>query len=90
LSLEEWPKRSIIGNMKYLRVVDEAGNNQDYEAELVPRIGERITLEYGRGAEPVRRHYLRVKDVEYRLQNSLEHQAAILVEEETNPKYWPE
>ena len=76
--------------MKYLRVIDEAGNNQDHETEFVPRIGERIMLEYGVGREPVKPHYFRVKDVEYRLHNKSEHQVAILVEEEHDPQLWPE
>ena len=75
--------------MKYLRVIDENGNKQDYETDLVPRIGERILLEFGRGGEPVRQHLFRVKDVEYRLQNDLGSQVAILTEEETDPKRWP-
>jgi hypothetical protein len=75
--------------MKHLRVIDEAGNKQDYEAEFVPRIGERIRLEYGRGSEPVRPHFFRVKDVEYRLDNPVDLQVSILVEEETAPEHWP-
>ena len=75
--------------MKYLRVVDQAGNKQDHETELVPRIGERIILEYGVGGATVRPHFLRVKDVEYRLDNEPEHQVAVLVEEEHDPEHWP-
>ena len=76
--------------MKYLRVIDEVGNNTDYETEFVPRTGERIMLEYGRSGGAIEPHYLRVKDVEYRLQNKPESQVAILVEEEHDPKLWPE
>jgi hypothetical protein len=36
----------------------QAGNKQDVETDYVPRIGERIVLEYGRGGGPVRSHYL--------------------------------
>jgi len=75
--------------MKNLRVVDQAGNGQEYETEFVPRIGERIELEYGSGSDPVRTHYFRVKDVMYRLNNRPENQAGILVEEENDPKLWP-
>lgn len=75
--------------MKYLRVIDAAGNRTDYEAELVPRIGERVVLTYGVGSDPVREHYFRVKDVMYRLANSPEHQVAVLVEEEEAPEAWP-
>jgi hypothetical protein len=68
--------------MRYLRVIDRDGNETDYETEFVPRIGERIELEYavGRGTKQV--HYFRVKDVVYRLQAKPDDQAAILVEEE--------
>ena len=77
--------------MKYLRVVDQAGNRTDYEAEFVPRIGERVELVYGIGKnDPVRPHYFRVKDVMYRLDNKPENQVAILVEEESQPKLWPD
>jgi hypothetical protein len=57
-------------------------NKTDYEAEFVPRIGERILLEYGIGSDPVRPHYFRVKDVMYmyRLDNKPENQVAILIE----------
>ena len=75
--------------METLRVIDEHGNNQDYECGVVPRIGERITLEFGVGGQPVRRHYFRVKDDEYRLQNNIKYQAAVLVIEENNPEPWP-
>lgn len=75
--------------MKHLRVIDEIGNKHDYEAEFVPRIGERIRLEFGIGNDPVREHFYRVKDVEYRLDNPVEHQVMILIEEEKNPQRWP-
>ena len=75
--------------MKHLRVIDEIGNKQDVETEFVPRIGERILLTFGIGNEPVREHFYRVKDVEYRLDNPVEHHVAILIEEEKNPKRWP-
>lgn len=75
--------------MTSLSVVDQAGNRIEYETELVPRIGERILLEYGIGGDPVRPHYFRVKDVMYRLNNRPENQAAILIEEESDPDLWP-
>lgn len=75
--------------MKYLRVVDQAGNGTDYEAEFVPRIGERIVLVYGVGGGPVREHYFRVQDVMYKLGNAPDGQAAVLVKEEDNPEKWP-
>ena len=68
--------------MKALRVIEEVGNNQDYECEVVPRVGERITLDYGIGGQPVTRHYFRVNNVKYRLQNNIEYQAAVLIVEE--------
>jgi hypothetical protein len=51
---------STLDRMRYLRVIDRAGNKTDYETEFVPRIGERFQLEYavGRGATQV--HYFRV------------------------------
>jgi hypothetical protein len=75
--------------MKYLRVVDQDGNDRDIETHFVPRIGERIVLSFGRGNEPVKDHYFRVRDVMYRLDNKTENQPAILVEEEDQPKLWP-
>jgi hypothetical protein len=33
--------------MRFLRVIDQAGNNTDYETDYLPRIGERVMLEYG-------------------------------------------
>jgi hypothetical protein len=78
------PIGAIVGGMKYLRVIDPNGNKQDYEAEFVPRIGERIVLEYGIGSQPVTTHFFRVKDVEYHLQNPVDVQARILLEEDSN------
>ena len=76
--------------MKLLRVVDQIGNRTDYETEFVPRIGERILLEYGSGGDPVRPHYFRVKDGVYRLNNRPENQVAILIKEESDPELWPD
>lgn len=76
--------------MKHLRVIEyPSGSKSDYEAEFVPRIGERIMLTYGRGNDPVRIHYHRVKDVMYDLDNRVSHQVAILIEEEENAEHWP-
>jgi hypothetical protein len=75
--------------MKMLRVIDPAGNKQDYETEYVPRIGERIVLEYGESKETVRLHYFRVKDVEYHLQQPGDTQIRILTEVDSNPEHWP-
>jgi hypothetical protein len=74
--------------MKYLRVIDQIGNRTDYEAEFVPRIGERIRLEYGVGGDPVAPRFFRVKDVMYRLDQPPENQVAILIEEESDPELW--
>ena len=74
--------------MEFLRVIDPAGNEQDYETEFVPRIGERIVLEYGIGGGPVTTHFFRVKDVEYHLQNRKDIQARILLEQDSNTKHW--
>ena len=75
--------------MILLRVVDQAGNRFDYEAESVPRIGDLILLEYAIGAEPVMPHYYRVTDVMYRLDQPPENQAAILIEAEAETVLWP-
>jgi hypothetical protein len=75
--------------MENLRVIDEAGNRQDYKTEFVPRIGERVVLEYGEVGRPVVTHYFRVKDAAYHLQNAPYIQAVIFVVEETNPELWP-
>jgi hypothetical protein len=39
--------------MPFLRVIDQAGNNTEYETNYLPRIGERIMLEYGINNDPV-------------------------------------
>jgi hypothetical protein len=70
-------------------VIDQAGNKTDYETEFVPRIGERIELEYGIGRGSLQVHYFRVKDVLYRLQAPTDHQVAILIEEEDDARPWP-
>ena len=75
--------------MRYLRVIDRNGNKKDYESEFVPRIGERIELEYGVGRGPIELHHFRVKDVAYRLQEKPDIQVAILVEEENDGVPWP-
>ena len=75
--------------MKHLRVIDERGSKADYEAEFVPRIGERILLSFGQGGQPVQDHYYRVKDVMYMLDNSVDHQVAILVEPDPDAQSWP-
>jgi hypothetical protein len=74
--------------MYSVRVVDEAGNGKDYEVEFIPRIGERIVLEYGTNREQVRPHYFRVKDVAFHLDLKPGDQITILIEE-TNPLPWP-
>jgi hypothetical protein len=76
--------------MKYLRVIDGTGDTVDYEAEFVPRIGERIFLVFGRGNDQVRAHYYRVKDVMYNLGCAVEHQVSILIEEEHEAEAWPQ
>jgi len=75
--------------MKHLRVIDQNGNKADYETELVPRIGERIVLEYGIAGQPITTHYFRVMDVEYLLQSSDGHGVGILVNEDLTPERWP-
>ena len=85
----EVPPELYFRPMKHLRVIDQIGNKRDYLAESVPRIGERIFLEYGIGSEPVSPHYFRVKDVMYRLDQPVELQVAILTEEETDAEDWP-
>lgn len=76
--------------MKNLRVIDPAGNKQDYETPFVPRIGERIMLTYGIGREPVRDHFFRVKDVVYRLDQPADIQVAILLEHDNDQEHWPD
>lgn len=73
--------------MRYLRVINKSsGNKQDFETDYVPRIGERIVLQFG---APLLDHFYRVKDVMYMLDNKADTQAAILVEEEANARPWP-
>lgn len=71
--------------MTTLRVIDSIGNKTDYDAPFIPRIGERIELTYKISGV----HFYRVKDVVYKLQNSIEAQVGVLVEEENNPTQWP-
>jgi hypothetical protein len=59
---------STLDPMRYLSVFDRSGNETDYETEFVPRIGERIELQYSVGRGPMQVHYFRVKDVLYCLQ----------------------
>ena len=82
--------------MERLRVIDQFGNKYDYDTEFVPRIGERVVLEYevvlaatSSLKERIRPHYYRVKDVSYNLSNSTDVQASILIEEEDSPTPWP-
>jgi hypothetical protein len=85
--------------MKMLRVVDQSGNRYDYETDFVPRIGEHLLLAdrqgrdssalLVRGGENAALRHFRVADVLYRLDRATEDQAAILVQEETNPQPWP-
>lgn len=76
--------------MKNLRVIDQNGNNTDYEAEFVPRVGERLTFAYSINKGPFERHFFRVKDVEYSQGATGALQAAILIEEESDPVMWPD
>ena len=75
--------------MKYLHVIDQAGNRHAHEAEFVPRIGQRVKMMFGTGGAPVTDHYFRVKDVEYVFDNDREERVAILIEEERDPVRWP-
>jgi hypothetical protein len=75
--------------MELLRVIDQFGNKEDYRTEFVPRIGERIVVEWGVHGTPVVPHYYRVKDVAYHLSNGPDTQSTILIEEEASPKLWP-
>jgi hypothetical protein len=75
--------------MKSLRVIDQAGNPHDYEAEFVPRIGERIRMAFGIGGQPVTDHFFRVKDVEYVFERDRQEFISVLIEEEANPTRWP-
>ena len=71
-------------------MIDSAGNKTDYAAECVPRIGERILLEWARGGDPVTQQYFRVKDVACDLDAAVEHQVSILIiEEHEDTGHWP-
>ena len=70
-------------------VIDQAGNKTGYETDQLPRIGERIMLEYGINKNSVAIHYFRVKAVMYRLQEEPDIQAAILIEEDPDAEHWP-
>jgi len=74
--------------MRNLRVIDGSGNKRDYEVDFIPRIGERIVLEFGRDGEPSKAHYFRVQDVMYHLDNSPANQVAVLVVEDDEAKLW--
>jgi hypothetical protein len=81
------PSRFV--NMKYLRIIDQIGNKDDIETQLIPRIGERILRRFKVGDQPMADHFYRVKDVEYRFDNDPNYQVGILIEEEKDPKAWP-
>ena len=70
-------------------MVDQTGSKSDYDAEFVPRIGERISLTFSRGAEPLRERFYRVQDVMYQLDNPVDAQVSILIEEEQDAEAWP-
>jgi hypothetical protein len=71
-------------------VVDEIGNAQEHELAHLPRMGERIVIDYGVGGRPVTTHYLRVKDVTYFLDDPPETQARILVTPDSDTEPWPD
>jgi hypothetical protein len=72
-----------------LRIVDSAGNRLDVKVDFVPRIGELIWQEYGRGSESVKHHFLRVSGVMHHFDSNGSHQVAIRVEEEGTTDSWP-
>jgi hypothetical protein len=75
--------------MRTLRVITlPAQNKQDYDSEFVPRIGERLVLQYATEPGPTFAHYFRVKDVAYHLDEKPENQVVVLVEEERQGRPW--
>jgi hypothetical protein len=72
-----------------LRIVDESGNDQDYDAEFLPRLGERIVLGTGK---PDKLRCYRVMDIEYRLDHPAGSQVRIRVKQELEGDidHWPE
>lgn len=88
--------------MTSLRVVDSAGNSQNYQVDAIPRIGELalarshwrarigelVVLVEGGGETTVQIHYYRVKDVLHSLQGEPGHQVSILLGEATQMN-WP-
>lgn len=75
--------------MVSVRVIDLIGNGTDYDLDVLPRIGERVSLRLAVGGEPLRWHHYRVIDVEYRPANSAGSQVAVLVETDDRPEMWP-
>jgi hypothetical protein len=76
--------------MENLRVIDHVGNKQDYQTEFVPRIGERIVLEWkASGAAAAKPHYYRVKDVAYHLDRDPKLQVTILIADDADTAPWP-
>jgi hypothetical protein len=75
--------------MENIRVINQAGNKQDYEVQTVPRIAERIVLTYRIGNDPLELHFFRVRDVMHNLDNAPHGQVAVLVAKEDNPEHWP-
>jgi hypothetical protein len=71
--------------MVRLRVIEPDRNAQEYETEFVPRIGERIVLEYADGMT----QYFRVKDVAYFLQRRPDLQPEVLLERDSTNNPWP-
>lgn len=75
--------------MKSLRIIDQNGNKEDVETEMVPRVGERVVRTFRTGNQQMADHFYRVKDVEYWFDHGADAQVRILIEEEQRPDIWP-
>lgn len=74
--------------MPPFRTIDEAGNRQDYEADFLPRIGDRLTSIHGPSRQALSQHFYRVQDVCHTLDGSKVFTEVRIVEEH-DAKDWP-
>jgi hypothetical protein len=76
-------KLGKLASMNSLRVVNSAGNAQNYQVDAIPHIGELVVLFKGGGETAIQAQYFRVQDVLHSLQGEAGHQVSILLGEET-------
>jgi hypothetical protein len=76
--------------MMTLRLINQAGNRHDVSADVVPRIGERVTMSFAIADEAPALHHFRVKDIDHRMNHRRQFQITVLLEEELDAPEWAE